>query len=242
MYLYLYTMKERGRNNRMKIISEIQRPDPQVIKELEAISPSDYGHSLNFQLISTRKIKPLFPIDHTFAGPALTVRIPPNDGLLINKALDFVKPGDVVVIDMNEEERFACWGEITTKLAMEKGAIACIINGAVTDTRMIIDLQFKVFSYAVSPLTTKVYSLDGDVNVPVSISGCVINPGDIIVGSNDGLLVVPKEDALTYLEIGKKEQEADEKRRQDLEQLGAENYLRRFDPLWDRLLEKNKND
>ncbi|WP_163100422.1 RraA family protein [Peribacillus alkalitolerans] len=225
----------------MKIISEVQRPNPQVVKQLEAISPSDFGHSINFQLISARKIKPLIPIEHTFAGPAVTLRIPPNDGLLVNKVLDLVQPGDVVVIDMNEEERFACWGEITTKVAMEKGAIAAIINGPVTDTKIITDLQFNVFSYAVSPLTTKVYSLDGDVNVPVSISGCIINPGDIIVGSNDGLLVVPKDEALAYLEIGKKEQEADEKRRHDLEQLGAENYLRRFDPLWDKMMEKSKN-
>ncbi|PGL70196.1 RraA family protein [Bacillus sp. AFS055030] len=225
----------------IKIVSEIDRPDPNVIKELEAISPSDYGHSINFQLISARKIKPLFPIDGFFAGPAITVRIPPNDGLLINKALDLVKPGDVVVIDMNEEERFACWGEITTKLAMEKGAIAAIINGPVTDTKMIIDLQFKVFSYAISPLTTKVYSIGGDVNIPVCIQSCIINPGDIIVGSNDGLLVVPKDQALDYLEIGKKEQAADNQRRQDLEQLGAENYLRRFDPLWEKMVEKSKS-
>ncbi|WP_170289739.1 RraA family protein [Cytobacillus depressus] len=226
----------------MKINSMIQRPNSQIIKELGAISPSDYGHDINFQLISARKIKPLFPIENTFAGPAITVRIPPNDGLLVNKALDLVQPGDVVVIDMNEEERFACWGEITTKIAMEKGAIAAIINGPVTDTKVITDLQFNVFSYAVSPLTTKVYSLDGDVNVPVSISGCIINPGDIIVGSNDGLLVVPQEEALAYLEIGKKEQEADDKRREDLERLGAENYLRRFDPLWNEMLEKHKNN
>ncbi|WP_161809750.1 RraA family protein [Peribacillus muralis] len=225
----------------IKIVSEIKRLDPKVTKQLEAISPSDYGHSINFQLISARKIKPLFPIEGNFAGPAVTVRIPPNDGLLINKALDVVQPGDVLVIDMNEEERFACWGEITTKLAMEKGVIAAIINGPVTDTKTIIDLQFNVFSYAVSPLTTKVYSIGGDVNVPVSISGCIINPGDIIVGSNDGLLVVPKDEALAYLEIGKKEQAADEQRRLDLEQLGAEKYLRRFDPLWDKAIEKNKN-
>lgn len=224
----------------MKVNCAIQRPNSQVVKQLKAISPSDYGHSINFQLIGTRKIKPLFPIEGNFAGPALTIRIPPNDGLLVNKALDLVQPGDVIVIDMNEEERFACWGEITTRVAMEKGAIAAIINGPVTDTKIIMDLQFNVFSYAVSPLTTKVYSLDGDLNVPVSISGCIINPGDIIVGSNDGLLVVPQREALTYLEIGKKEQQADEQRRQDLEKLGAKNYLRRFDPLWDKMLEINK--
>ncbi|MDP9743336.1 UNVERIFIED_ORG: 4-hydroxy-4-methyl-2-oxoglutarate aldolase [Bacillus sp. B2I3] len=217
------------------------RPKPEEVKQLGNISPSDYGHHLNFQLISTKKIKPLFPIENTFAGPAVTVRIPPNDGLLVYKALDIVQPGDVVVIDMNEEERFACWGEITTRVAMEKGAIAAIINGPVTDTKIINNLQFTVFSYAISPLTTKVYSIDGDVNVPVSISGCIVNPGDIIVGSNDGLLVVPQEETLSFIEIGKKEEEADEKRRQELQALGVEKYLRRFDPLWEKMLDNNQN-
>ncbi|WP_051317202.1 RraA family protein [Ectobacillus panaciterrae] len=223
------------------INSVIQRPNPDIVKRLGDISPSDYGHRLNFQLINARKIKPVFPLENTFAGPAVTVRIPPNDGSLVYKALDIVKPGDVIVIDMNEEERFACWGEITTRVAMEKGAIAAIINGPVTDTNIIRDLKFNVFSYAISPLTTKMYSLDGDVNVPISISGCIIKPGDIVIGSNDGLLVVPNEDISTFLEIGEAEKKADERRRVELQELGVEQYLRRFDPLWDKMLENKKN-
>ncbi|MFE8064752.1 RraA family protein [Priestia aryabhattai] len=224
----------------VKINSVIQRPNPELLKKLGSVSPSDYGHRLNFQLIHSRKIKPLFRFKGNFAGPAITVRIPPNDGSLVYKALGLVMPGDVVVIDMNEEERFACWGEITTRVAMEKGALAVIINGPVTDTDIIKELGFKVFSYAISPLTTKMYNLDGDVNVPISISGCIIKPGDIVVGSMDGLLVVPQEDISTYLEIGEEEAKADQERREDLKRLGVETYLNRFNPLWNNIVEKTK--
>ncbi|MFS0906611.1 RraA family protein [Priestia aryabhattai] len=224
----------------VKINSIIQRPNPEILKKLGNISPSDYGHRLNFQLVHSRKIKPLFSFKENFAGSAITVRIPPNDGSLVYKALELVVPGDVVVIDMNEEERFACWGEITTRVAMEKGALAVIINGPVTDTNIIKDLGFKVFSYAISPLTTKMYNLDGDINVPISISGCIIRPGDIVIGSMDGLLVVPQEDISTYLAIGEEEEKADQERRQDLKRLGVEAYLSRFNPLWENMLKKTK--
>ena len=111
---------------------------------------------------------------------------------------------------------------------MEKGAAAAIVNGAITDTIAIRDLGFKVYSHSVSPLTTKFYGLGGDINVPVSISGCVIQPGDVIVGSNDGLLVVPQDEIASYLEIGKEAKELDEQNLRDIKVLGAESLLRRW--------------
>jgi 4-hydroxy-4-methyl-2-oxoglutarate aldolase len=222
------------------INTSIKRPDPELVRQLGEIAPSDYGHRLNFQFISASKMKPIFPIETSFAGPVITVRIPPNDGLFTCKALDYIQPGDIVVIDASAEERYASWGEVTTRIAMEKGAAAAIVNGAVTDTVAIRDLQFKVYSHSVSPLTTKFYGLDGDVNVPVSISGCVIHPGDVIVGSNDGLVVVPKDEIATYLQIGKEAKELDEQNLHDLKVLGAEIFLRRMDPLWENMLKKDE--
>jgi 4-hydroxy-4-methyl-2-oxoglutarate aldolase len=224
----------------ISINASIKRPDPELVRQLGEITPSDYGHKLNFQFITASKLKPLFPIEEPFAGPVVTVRIPPNDVLSTCKALDYVQPGDIVVIDASEEDRYACWGEVTTRIAMEKGAAAAIINGAVTDTIALRDLGFKVYSHSVSPLTTKFYGLGGDINVPVSISGCVIQPGDVIVGSNDGLLVVPKDEIAAYLEIGKEAKELDEQNLQDLKVLGAENFLRRIDLLWENMLEKDE--
>ncbi len=214
----------------MKTINtSIKRPDPELVRQLGEITPSDYGHQLNYQFITASKMKPLFQIETTFAGPAVTVRIPPNDTAFTCKALDNIQPGDIVVIDASEEERYACWGEVTTRIAMEKGAAAAIVNGAITDTIALRDLGFKVYSHAVSPMTTKFYGLGGDINVPVSISGCVIQPGDVIVGSNDGLLVVPQDEIEAYLKIGKEAKELDEQNLRDLKMLGADTLLRRWD-------------
>lgn len=116
-------------NVMITVNSKTPRPKLEEVKQLGTISPSDYGHHLNFQLISTKKIKPLFPIENTFAGPAVTVRIPPNDGLLVYKALDLVQPYDVVVIDMNEEERFACWGKLQQELRWKKEPLLRSLTG-----------------------------------------------------------------------------------------------------------------
>lgn len=204
------------------------RPKDEFIRRFERIAPSDYGHALNFDLIPAKILRPLFPIETVFAGPAVTVRIPPNDSSVVYRALDLVEPGDVLVIDMNQEERYACWGEITTRIALGKGAKAAVVNGAVTDTLVIRELRFPVYSYSISPLTTKLYNIDGDINVPISISGCVVNPGDMIVGNNDGLLVVRQQDAHTILEIGEREELSDHERREALNQLGVDEYLKRL--------------
>lgn len=220
--------------------TSIKRPDHELVRQLGEITPSDYGHKLNFQFITASKMKPLFPIETHFAGPAVTIRIPPNDVLLTCKALEYIQPGDIVVIDASEEDRYACWGEVTTRIALEKGAVAAIINGAITDSIALRDLGFKVYSHSVSPLTTKFYGLGGEINVPVSISGCVIQPGDVIVGSNDGLLVVPKDEIIDYLEIGKAAKELDQANLEELRVLGADRFLRRLDSQWEDMLNKGK--
>lgn len=207
------------------IKTNFTRPTVSVIEKFKQFPPSDYGHRINFNLIGNRKIKPIKKVIQQFAGPAITVRIPPNDSILVYKALELAQPGDVIVIDMNGEDRYACWGEITTRVAKERGVIAAVINGPVTDSLEIEKLGLDVYATNISPLTTKVYSLDGDINVPLAIDGVVINPGDIIVGNNDGLLVVPQTEVEAFMKIGQEEFQADEGRRQKLQDAGVDTYL-----------------
>lgn len=211
------------------IIKEIERADHEILEQLRSIPPSDFGHRINFQLISSRLVRPVHKIKQQFAGSAITVRIPPNDSIMVYKAMEFAKPGDVIVIDVSGEKRYACWGEITTRVAQAKGLAAAIVNGPVTDSAEIEELGFSVYATGLSPLTTKLYGLDGDINVPIAIDDVVINPGDIIVGNNDGILVVPREEAKKYLQIGKEECEADHQRKDRLAAVSADEYIRALD-------------
>lgn len=222
-----------------KINPNIQRADSSAIEYLKNIPPSDFGHRLNFQLISRRKLQPVFKINESFAGSAVTVRIPPNDSVLVYKALEMAQEGDIIVVDMNDEHRYACWGEITTLIAKEKGLSGAIIQGPVTDSLAIEELEFPVYSSSISPLTTKLFSLDGDINVSVSIDNVVINPGDIIIGDNDGLLVIPLEEWEEYKKIGIEEIEADEKRKNSLHNDTLEKYFENFKPYFAKFSDKS---
>ncbi|GGN59663.1 RraA family protein [Oceanobacillus indicireducens] len=217
----------------INIKKEIDRLDKKFVDQFKDIPPSDYGHKLHYNLISLNSIKPVNKVENRFAGQAITVRITPHDSILVYKAIELAQPGDVLVIDMSGEERYACWGEVTTLAAKAKGVVATIVNGPATDSLEIEKNNYTVYATNTSPMTTKVHGFDGDINIPVSIDGVVVNPGDLIVGDNDGILVIPKNEAEFYLEIGKDELNKDQARKISLESISIDDYLKNVNSFLD---------
>jgi 4-hydroxy-4-methyl-2-oxoglutarate aldolase len=135
------------------------------------------------------------PIDPTsrLAGPALTVDARPADNLILHHAVLRAKPGDVLVVDAKGFVEAGPWGDVLTIQAIKLGIAGLVINGAVRDANLIVGLGFPVFCRALSIKGTG-KNQPGKVNVPVCIGDVVINPGDIVVGDRDGLVVVSKDD------------------------------------------------
>ncbi|WP_444633482.1 4-carboxy-4-hydroxy-2-oxoadipate aldolase/oxaloacetate decarboxylase [Cupriavidus oxalaticus] len=133
----------------------------------------------------------LKPLDPTLrmAGPALTVDIRPSDNLMIQYALTKAKPGDVLVVDAKGFLEAGPWGDLLTLAAQHIGLAGLVVNGSVRDGNAIIDMGFPVFCRGLSIKGTN-KNQPGQVNVPVFIGGVQINPGDIVVGDRDGLVVV----------------------------------------------------
>jgi RraA family protein len=120
-------------------------------------------------------------------GRALTVRTCAGDNLAIHQALEIVQPGDVVVVDGGGDTSRALVGEIMKAIAEKRGAVGFIIDGAVRDGGAFAQSDFACYAKAIihrGPYKNG----PGEINVPVSIGGCVINPGDIIVGDEDGVV------------------------------------------------------
>jgi 4-hydroxy-4-methyl-2-oxoglutarate aldolase len=125
------------------------------------------------------------------AGPALTVDIRPADNLMLHYALLKAKPGDVLVVDAKGFIEAGPWGDVLTAQAMKAGVAGLIIHGAVRDANTITEAGFPVFCRGLSIKgTTKIQP--GRLNVPVCIGDVEIQPGDIIVGDCDGVVVVPR--------------------------------------------------
>ncbi|HEX4986771.1 MAG TPA: RraA family protein [Burkholderiales bacterium] len=123
-------------------------------------------------------------------GPAITVRTAPGDNLLIHKAIDTARPGDVIVVDGGGALDAALIGDIMTSYAATRSVGGFVIDGAVRDTEELATRDLPVYARGVSP-RGPTRGGPGEINVPVAIAGTVVQPGDIVVGDADGLVFVP---------------------------------------------------
>ncbi|UVJ40184.1 RraA family protein [Arthrobacter sp. CJ23] len=135
------------------------------------------------------------------AGPAVTVRIADNDAIAMNHALLALRPGDVLVVDMSGDHRHAPVGAVTAAAATAQGAAAVVVDGVATDVLELRQTGLPVFARGTSCLTTKrVHGNGSAVNVPVQCGGVTVNPGDLVLGDANGLVVLSPEAAEQVLE------------------------------------------
>lgn len=172
-----------------------------------------------------RSIKPLFP-DMKLCGRAITVDAPGGDNLMVHAAVSVAGRGDVLVVRTEEYLEAGLWGEVLTVAAQTREIVGLVTDGSVRDSLQIRDLDFPVFSNDVCvKSTTK--AKPGTINHPIRIGGTLINPGDIIVGDNDSVVVVPFQEAEAVLKAARARQ-ADEREKIRLIQ-GGKTSVELFD-------------
>jgi RraA family protein len=147
---------------------------------------------------------------HAFRGPmvgtAFTVRVAEGDNFSIHHALDLIRPGDVLVVDGGGSLHRALVGEIMINLALSRGVVGMVIDGAIRDTGAIAAMEFPVFARGTTH-RGPYKNGPGEINVPVSIGGQVITPGDIVIGDLDGLVSFDPEIADDLLQRVKAQEE-----------------------------------
>lgn len=131
-----------------------------------------------------------FSARFAMAGPATTVRIQTADILMVGKALSVTPKGHVLVIDGQGELNTALWGATTTLCARRNGLAGVVIDGAIRDVALVRRDRFPVFARAVVPNAGGA-EYSGEINVAVQCGGVVVNPGDWVVGDEDGVVVIP---------------------------------------------------
>lgn len=142
------------------------------------------------------------------AGPALTVKTRPGDNLMVHKALELAAPGDVIVVDAGGDLTNAIIGEIMVGDAVQRGLGGIVINGAIRDAAALRAGGFPVFAAGVTH-RGPYKDGPGEINVPIAIDGMVIEPGDLIIGDDDGLLCVPYAEAESLLAAAQAKQEVE---------------------------------
>ena len=142
-------------------------------------------------------------------GRALTVKTAPGDNLMVHKAINMASAGDVIVVDAGGSTLNAIIGEIMSAEAARRGVAGFVIDGAIRDSDVLGKDDFAVFARGVSHRGPYKEG-PGEINVPISIDGMVVMPGDLIVGDSDGVLAIRPEIASELAQqvilIEKKEQ------------------------------------
>ncbi len=142
------------------------------------------------------------------AGVALTVKTRPGDNLMLHKAIDMAVPGDVIVVDAGGELTNALMGELMLAYAVKRGVSGFVLNGAIRDLDAFVETNLPTYAAGVTH-RGPYKDGPGEINVPVSLDGMVVSPGDIVIGDSDGVLAVPMEEAEQVLARTKAKQDAE---------------------------------
>lgn len=206
-----------------RIINTLERrPDPEIVEGfrelLKIYSPSCVvADSMERAGVMHSSIKPL--TDSRFVGVALTVKLYPGDLVDCLDALKVAGPGDLIVVDACGDTETSVWGGLMAGLCQQKGVVGAVVDGAIRDTDEIRALGFPICTRAVVPRSThSPYSQRMEpieVNVSISCGGVLVNPGDIVLADEIGVVVVPQEEAREVLARAQTQaaQEEDTRRR-----------------------------
>jgi regulator of RNase E activity RraA len=142
-------------------------------------------------------IRPLWPGMPRIAGPAFTVRTGKHDNLMFHAAIYLAKRGDVIVVEAGDDEMAVAGGNVCA-IAQRNGVAGLVVDGVIRDVGESRANLFPVFARGASPIPAK-RGGGGDMNATIRCGGVVVNPGDVVVADEEGVVVVPRAQAMDVL-------------------------------------------
>ncbi|MCJ0764225.1 RraA family protein [Variovorax terrae] len=198
----------------LQILKRRREVSPQLVQAFKGLPVANVSDCMARMTSAGARLRPMHKSAY-LAGPALTVKTRPGDNLMIHKALTMAQPGDVIVVDAGGDLTNSLFGEIMTATAVKIGVAGVVLNGAVRDAEEIGQGEFPLYAAGVTH-RGPYKDGPGEINVPISIDGMVIHPGDLILGDADGLLCVPFDDAEDILAATHRKMEAEKKMLADI--------------------------
>ncbi|NMZ46135.1 RraA family protein [Pseudomonas oryzihabitans] len=172
-----------------RVLNAQRKVAAEWVARYREVPVANVSDSMNRMTAGGSRLRPMHR-QGVLAGPALTVKARPGDNLMLHYALDIAEPGDVIVVDAGGDLTNALIGEMMVAYAVKRGVAGIVINGAIRDAANIGAGDFPLFAAGISH-RGPYKDGPGEINIPIAIDGMVIEPGDLIIGDDDGLLCVP---------------------------------------------------
>lgn len=171
-----------------KIVKDFKRPDRALVERFRDMPVANIDDNMGRIAAVDNSIEPIGK--GQLLGTAFTIRVPQGDNLMFHAAMDLAKPGDVIVIDAGGFTDRAIFGELMATYCKSRGIAGIVCDGAIRDRGGLAAMEnFPVYAKGVTP-NGPYKNGPGEINVPVVIGGKVVHPGDIIVGDDDGVIII----------------------------------------------------
>lgn len=200
----------------LRIKKNINRPPKELIEGFAGLPVANIADMMNRMFCLDAKIRPMNA--SPLCGPAFTISTRPGDNLLLHKALDMAQPGDVLVVAAQGDLTNSIMGELMALWAIKRGLGGFIFDGAIRDIGTLKNMGMPIYASGITP-AGPYKDGPGEINFAVSCGGVVINPGDILVGDEDGVVVIKPEDAPELLKKAQAKNLAEQKTMEEIENM-----------------------
>jgi len=182
-----------------RVFTEVNRPSEELVSRFREKRSCDLSDVMNRSQTMTG-IAPIYRPVPRVVGPAITASLPAGGINMLKVGMEQTRSGDVFVVNSQGYDALAMWGGNVSRGMKARGVCATIIDGMARDKTEIAETDYPVFARGIAVASAPAVEARGEINVPIACGGVVVNPGDIVVADEDGIVVIPPTEAEDVLQ------------------------------------------